>query len=276
MVMVLLFAFSTQTAKADIKAVQPFYAWDRSTDQFKNSELELWLDPTWWIPMIHHIDTDNDPYPDACGTGTTTNYAGILTMGLGHIDTTLGDGFYASRNWTLVHCDRTGDGKFNNDDLRWPLTEGLPEDGLYGFTKWSGVNNDTFSVITQDVETPCTTGNCAFELLTTMYINMDPDCDNSPGDAANPIPAGGLCFYAEAQPPDPADPDFAPWSGNLQARINVGGGDKTVNFKVAPTAVELVSLEVNTNYAVPFALLVGALILLFSSGVILAFKRRQV
>jgi hypothetical protein len=271
MAIVLLFAFGTQNAKADIKAVEPFYAWDRGTDQFKNSNLELWRDPDWWIPMIHHLDSDNDDYANACGSGTTTDFAGTLTMGLGNIDTTGGDGFQASRNWTIVQCDRTGDGLYNNDDLRAPLNEGAP---LYGFTEWSGVNAATFYLISQDIPTQCTTNTCAYELLTSMFINLDPDCDNSPGDNANPIPAGGLCFYAEAQPPAA---DSVPWAGNLQARINAGGGDKTVNFNVAgPTAVELVSIEANTNYAVPFALLAGALILLFSGGAILAYKRSRV
>jgi hypothetical protein len=46
-------------------------------------------------------------------------------------------------------------------------------------------------------------------------------------------------------------------------------------WEFGPTAVELVSIEATTNYAVPFALLAGALILLFSGGAILAFKRKQ-
>jgi hypothetical protein len=272
MAMVLLFAFGTQNAKADIKATAPFYAWDRGTDQFKNSNLELWQDPDWWVPLIHHIDTDSDVYAEACGPGTSSTLAGTMTMGLGHVDTTGGDGFQASRNWTLVHCDRTGDGLFNNDDLREPLIEDLPVDGLYGFTEWSGVNADTFYLITQDLESPCTTSTCATELLTSMFINLDPDCDNTLGDASNPIPAGGVCFYAEAQPPALG---ANPWAGNLQARINTGGGDKTVNFNVAgPTAVEIVSIKASTNYAMSFALLGGTL-LLVSGGAVLAIKRRE-
>ena len=46
-------------------------------------------------------------------------------------------------------------------------------------------------------------------------------------------------------------------------------------WEFEPTAVELVSIEATTNYAVPFALLAGALILLFSGGAILAFKRNR-
>ncbi len=42
-----------------------------------------------------------------------------------------------------------------------------------------------------------------------------------------------------------------------------------------PNAVTLTSVEANTNYAVPFALLAGALVLLVSGGAILAFKRRR-
>jgi hypothetical protein len=46
-------------------------------------------------------------------------------------------------------------------------------------------------------------------------------------------------------------------------------------WEFSPTAVELVSIEATTNYAVPFALLAGALILLFCGGAILAFKRNR-
>jgi len=237
MAMVLLFAFGTQSAKADIKATAPFYAWDRTDEQFKNSNIDLWLDPEWWIPLIHEFNNDNDPYLNACGTSSSI-WAGELILGLGHVDTTGGAGFQASRNWTIVECDRNGDGNFNNADLSVPVNEGAP---LYGFREWSGINDPlTFHLISRDVETNCTTGNCATELLTTMFVNLDPDCDNIPGHATDPtydIPPGGLCFYAEAQPSALGSLN---WEGNLQARIEAGGGDKTVNFSVrGPNAVTI-------------------------------------
>jgi len=271
MAVVLLFTFGTQNAKADIKATDPFYAWDRDTDQFKNSNLELWLNPDWWIPMIHHLDTDNDDYPNACGADSSTDYAGILTMGLGHVDTTGGAGFQASQNWTIVECDRTGDGLFNNDDLRAPLVEGAP---LYGFTEWSGVNDATFYLVTQDEITPCTTGNCTNELLTSMFINLDPDCDNNPGDDANPIPAGGLCFYAEAQPPSL---ESTRWEGNLQARINTGGGDKTVNFNVAgPNAVTINSFTAApTQNVTIFYVIAGSIAAILFVGMVTIINKRK-
>ena len=146
--------------------------------------------------MIHEIGNDNVETPNACGPGTSTDWAGELTMGLGNVDTTGGWGFQESRNWTLVHCDRNGDGNFNVTDLRLPLDETEP---LYDFIEWSGVTTDTFRTVVMDDPQTCTTGNCATELITTMFINLDSNCDGDLSDEN--IPAGGICFYAEAQPP---------------------------------------------------------------------------
>ena len=225
MVMVLMFAFGTQNAKADLKATDVFEAWDRSASKFEHGNVSLWLDPDWWVPMFHVFGNDNDAYPNACGPNTSSIWAGELVMQLDHLDTTGGAGFQASRNWTIVECDRSGDGKYDNKDLSYPLNESAP---LYGFKQWSGIGPNTFRVISQDVQTDCTSGTCANFLATTMFVNLDPDCDNTLGDTTAPIdplyviPAGGLCFYAEAQPPAVGAIN---WEGNLQARIFAGGGD---------------------------------------------------
>lgn len=274
MVMVLLFAFSTQNAKADIKATAPFFAWDRTDTQFKNSNVDLWLDPDWWIPLIHEFGNDNDPYPNACGDGTSSIWAGELQMGLGFIDTTGGDGFQASREWTIVECDRNGDGSFDNKDYSVPVTEGAP---FYGFTQWSGVGASTFYLITSDVETDCSNSTCAKELLTTMFVNLDPDCDNILGDANNStydIPAGGLCFYAEAQPSAVGSIN---WGGNLQARIITGGGDKTVNFNAqGPNAVTLNSFSASPSQnSIVMYILAGSILALIGLGTATFIQKRK-
>jgi hypothetical protein len=96
----------------------------------------------------------------------------------------------------------------------------------------------------QDVQVACTNNTCAVEIQTTFFINVDPNCDGT----ADIVPASGvvegvgstLCFYAEARTPNLLAGD-AVWQGNLQARIEAAGGDKTVNFRVqgSPTAIDL-------------------------------------
>ncbi|MGD1994779.1 MAG: hypothetical protein PVI59_16420, partial [Anaerolineae bacterium] len=95
----------------------------------------------------------------------------------------------------------------------------------------------TFDILSIDEITPCTTGNCLDEIVTTFFVNVDNDCDGTPNAD---LPPGGVCFYAEAQTPLTSDPF---WSGPLQARISAGGGDKTVNFVPEPvvTAVTLMA-----------------------------------
>jgi hypothetical protein len=257
MVVALLFVSNAQTVQANIKATEPFYVWDRDTGKFVNSNAALWLDPDWWVPMIHQLGNDKNEYPVACGT---TTLAGELTMGLGHVDTTGGHGFQNSDAWTLVECDRTGDGKFNNDDLNLALDENAE---LYGFIEWSQVSSTTFEIIASDVITSCSNNTCNTELITTMFINLDPDCDGN----INNEPLGGICFYAEAQPPSVSMTPH--WQGNLQVRISAGGGDKTVNFTAAgPNAVSLVNFSAQSPnlhwmfYVIGFLMLGGSVAIL--------------
>ncbi|HUS70907.1 MAG TPA: hypothetical protein VM075_09075 [Anaerolineae bacterium] len=140
-------------------------------------------------------------------------------------------GWRESRAWKLVACDRNGDGEFNNADLAvQPMDYVLPYTG------------GTLTVITKDQPVGCTTGNCKYEIVTTIFINTDSDCD---GNQNTDIPAGGLCFYAEARTPVIEIGSPLLWRGNIQARISTGGGDKTVNFDVkgarVGTAVTLAS-----------------------------------
>jgi hypothetical protein len=99
-------------------------------------------------------------------------------------------------------------------------------------------------VITKDLQVGCTTGNCKYEIVTTIFINVDSDCD---GNINGDIPAGGLCFYAEGETPYIEVGAPLLWGGNIQTRISTGGGDKTVNYHVngaePATAITLSSLS---------------------------------
>ena len=97
--------------------------------------------------------------------------------------------------------------------------------------------------------TDCTTGNCLTEIVTTIRVNLDLDCDGEVDSHFPTDPRTGepemLCFFAEARTPTlDRQAGLPAWSNPLQARISTVGGDKTVNFAVdQPTAVELAAFE---------------------------------
>ena len=121
-------------------------------------------------------------------------------------------------------------GRFNNADLSYaPAT--------------SRTTYATLSPIAKDIPVECTTGNCLYEIVTTLEVNLDTNCDGTI-DVGTP---DMVCFYAEARVPTRADgPPY--WGQQLQARISAGGGDKTVNFNPSgPTAINLVKLAATSG-----------------------------
>lgn len=227
---------ATGVTHAGLKATAVVYAWDQVAGKFQNSNVIINFDGS-WVSFLHELNFDKYVYPtdypdaivaEACPGGGTTRWAGEMEYGLYHTDDAPlnAPGFVETRNWQLVSCDRDGDGDFDNADLSYaPQTAVTPYLG------------GTFDVLSIDVPTPCTTGNCLEEIVTTFFVNIDSDCDGTPNAD---LPPGGLCFYAEARTPLTSEPF---WSGPLQARISAGGGDKTVNFdpQPVPTGVTLVS-----------------------------------
>jgi hypothetical protein len=158
-------------------------------------------------------------------------------------------GFQASRMWSLMSCDRSDDGRFGPGDLTAPPSP-YDRPALYAECDSSGTWCYVDEANEQDVPTPCTTGNCLQEIVTTIRVNLDLNCDGvvDPELGVPTDPATGhpvlLCFYAQARTPTPEQQAGLPrWSNPLQARISTVGGDKTVNFAVGPTAVELASFE---------------------------------
>jgi hypothetical protein len=244
--------------RADLKATAVVYAWDIVANKFQNSNVIIPWDGS-WVPFLHQINFDTDMWadPGVCGYDpanpdtTGTRWAGNMYYGLYHVDNDPLDapGFQASRLWSLISCDRSDDGRFGPGDLTAPPA---PNDRrvLYAECDSSGSWCVVDEVNDQDVPTPCTTGNCLREIITTIRVNLDLNCDGvvDPGLGIPTDPVTGhpvlLCFYAEARTPTPEQQAGLPvWSNPLQARISTVGGDKTVNFAVVPTAVELVSFE---------------------------------
>jgi hypothetical protein len=277
--------------QADLKATAVVYAWDIVANKFQNSNVIIPWDGS-WVPFLHELNFDTDNWADSsvCGYDPTnpdttgTRWAGNMYYGLYYVDDApLGaPGFQESRLWSLISCDRNGDGSFNNGDLVAPPPPNdrgewrglqnpqLPEPwGPYAECNSAGDYCYVDEANDQDVPTYCTTGNCLAEIVTTIQVNLDLDCDGAVDqellDMGLTVDGNGhpemLCFYAEARtpnessylvqpvlpdpPPDPPlpAPPMPSWSGPLQARISTVGGDKTVNFALDPTAVELVSFD---------------------------------
>jgi hypothetical protein len=248
---------------ADLKATHVVYAWDEVAEKYQNSNVIVTFNGV-WVPFLHQFDYDNDVYPpspkpawypDACPGYplSTTTYAGVMEYGLYHEDNAPagGVGFLESRDWSIVYCDRDQDGDFDNGDLSLqPATLVTPAVGL-----------SYLQVITKDEVTGCTSGNCNTEIVTTLFVNMDLDCDNVL-DSTEP-----LCFYAEAQ--TPVSPPALMWEGPLQARIATGGGEKTVNFNPregGTTAVNLASFTARGIIDRPFSVALWAMLAVLGSA----------
>ena len=262
--------------QAELSATATPFAWDFVRNSFRNSEVLIPWDGT-WSPFMEQLPFDakifegvpdpSDPtqtihaceYDPVTETGGTP-WAGVMVYGLAREDTapvgeTGATGFVESRDWSLVSCDRDGDGDGftvrDRDDpldpyfVRQPIVDDCETPG--GFCQVAGGT---------DYVLDCTTGNCRTEIVTTLLINLDLDCDGEL-DTTNPVPGLSpppldtrgnlmLCFYAEGRTPFPVEQAWSTysWTLPLQARLGPVGGDKTVNFKVEqPTAVDLAAFD---------------------------------
>lgn len=213
---------------AELKANSAVYAWDVAAQKYQNSNVIVYWDGT-WVPFVHELGWDRDGFDTSpyggCGL---TPFAGIMEFGLYHTDNAPAGapGFQETANWKLVDCDRDGDGRFDGDDL----AAQPPQD----FVLYQDLDP-----LIQDEIVPCGTGNCQDEIVTTLYINLDTNCDGAI-DAGVPT---HVCFFAEARTPLELE---VTWEQTLQARVTAGGGDKTVSFAPqGPPAlhVELLSFE---------------------------------
>ena len=251
--------------QADLKATAVVYAWDIVANKFQNSNIIIAWDGS-WVPFLHELnfDTDNwagdDPvlceYDPANPETTGTRWAGNMYYTLYHVDNAPdgAPGFQESRLWSLISCDRNGDGSFDGDDLVAPPPPNdrgewrgqqdplLPEPwGPYAECNASGDFCYVDETNEKDVEVDCTSGHCKTEIVTTIRVNLDQDCDGDVDqellDMGLTVDGNGhpemLCFYAEARTPTP-DQVAAEgmWGQTLQARIETVGGEKTVSFAV--------------------------------------------
>jgi hypothetical protein len=228
---------------AEIKPEDKCYALDEKTNKLESGNMVTSTNYI-WLPFMTPLAFDKKPCDPAVEPlCQNTAWEGSLYYGLYHVDTTGGAGFQASRNWRLCACDRNGDGLFNNADLQLPFlanTDTSDPDMKYSYqpepdylVTHPGLNASFQVLSPKDIETPCSTGNCATEIITTMYISLDSDGVGGLPPVAEP--AGGLCFYAEGRKPLES---VVSWIGNVQARVFSVSGEKTLNFSFeAPTPV---------------------------------------
>lgn len=305
-----------QTASADLKATNVFYALsDDSPPQYRNSLVKMELDgePT---HAIHELDFDNDNfyYNDVvgdpnnlptvyamcqeveagggtpCPTDLNVNpdiylkWAGVMELGIPHQD--VGNGaiaFVSSASWSLIDCDLDGDDDIDNDDLDVDTRVNPP---LF-LTPWLG-DPVNFQVLLVDDPRTCGNNTCAIEKVTTIFLDLDIN-DNGVLDqcpigtdpntvigTACEIPAsGGVCFFAELVP-DVYTPGDPVWTGNPQARITAGGGDKTVNFNLlGPTAITLENLVAQSPGGIHPAIWLAIFVLLAGIAFVLIRESRQ-
>lgn len=262
-----------QSAKADVKLSNVFKAWDRNSLSFENGNVAIFWDGD-FVEVYSLLDFDNDLYTilaedqSSCAVGETTPWAGKIELGFYHTDNAPSGaaGFQSTQLWAIVDCDFNGDGIVNNADDKVDLGENPP-------TEWTSVD---FTIITIDEVVPCSTGNCLNEIVTTMYVNLDSDCDGTPNED---VALDRVCFFAQAVTPT-IDQGPPYWGGPLQARFSTvtstGGGDKTVNFDpFGPTAITLENLAAQSPGGVHPGVWLVIIVLVAAIAIVLIREGRQ-
>ena len=227
----------TTAAFAAVKLTAPLSSYDDGSAKWENGNLTMWLntDPQ---PFSEVLGFDTNDHPDACGLGTSSPWAGVVEFGHYHTDTNGAPGFQSTSNWYTVDCTSFST---SQSTQKYPtpaekLIECVPDNGDDVI--------DGCELLSVDVVTACSTGNCTNEIVSTIQGNLDADCDGTIDDPtiASLVDNDALCFYWEAEKPPYPGPV---WGGNLQARINAGGGDKTLNFSnlLGPSAVSLLNIS---------------------------------
>lgn len=243
-----------------LKLTAVLRSWDDAAGRYENGNLTLYLDGQ-PHPFYEELGWDNGQVTDACGPGTSTTYAGTAEFGIYHTDNNPAGakGFQSTDDWSLVPCSVF-------DTKKYPD----PGDIL-------AVCDDPLDlecqIIDQDtVDSTVCGGNCENEIVTHVSLNLDTDCDGN----IDPGFTDTMCLYWTAEkPPFPAD---TYWGGNIQARINDGGGDKTLNFNqiLGPNAVTVQSLIANPAFNVSLLAVMAVALLMMGTAVVLLRRTREV
>lgn len=245
---------------AALKLTAPLHSWDDGQSRWENGNVTMYLDgqPQ---PFYEELGWDNVDAPNACGAGTSTDYAGMAEIGLYHIDSNPvgAPGFQSTSDWALVPCSVFDTKKYpDQSDILAECTADNNDGDV-----------DRCEIVNQDQVSSCGTGNCQTEIVTHVAVNLDTDCDGN----IDPGFTGDVCLYWTAEKPPLSGPY---WGGNFQARINDGGGDKTLNFDIfGPNAISMQDFSVQ-GVSVPGAVLLAVfgLAVILSLGAMVLARRR--
>ena len=272
LVVVVLFGV-VQSASADVQGNDNFYAWDRNNLVFLNSNADIFFDGA-LVEVFSQLSFDNDLYlpntDDAsasCGTTNSTRYAGRVVLRFDHEDANPAGalGMKASQAWSLVSCDFDGDNDVDADDRLVDLGANPP-------TPYSA---GEITIISQD-EVVAVTGAVDSEIVTTMFVNIDSNCDDDLTDETLP-PEGVVCFFAQGITPTIAEAGPPFWNNaNLQATFGGASGSRTVNLKVfGPTAITLENLAAQSPGGVHPAVWLAIFVLVAAIAFVLIRESRK-
>lgn len=254
---------------AEWKVVNVIEAWDNAAQRWESGNATMYLDgsPQSFYHTLIRGDFDKNQYPNACGARGSSPWAGMGEIGLYHTDTDADNnapGFQATSGYRLVPC-----GELEGN----PDTE-IPPTTLADCPDSDGDGElDRCEIFTQDVVTTCSTGNCKDEIVTSIGINLDTDCDG----ALDTGFTDEVCLFWQAEKPPFPDPGDPVWEGNIQVRVAAGGGEKTVNFGTikGPNAVFLQSLIANPITGISMLVVLTVLVLLVGTAVALVQRVRH-
>ena len=204
-------------------------SWDDGLGRWENGNLTMWLNND-RQPFYTQLDFNNDLHADACGVGTSSQWAGDAVIGLYHTDNNPAgaQGFQNSGNWKLVKCSTLHRPNTDLETIKYPA----PADVLA--TCISGQRPDGPCVLigTADTVVNCSTGNCTNEIETKFHLNIDAGDGVNPAtkcDGAIDAPFAGvwssnpnannLCMYWDAA--EAAANGTPAWGGNIQVRYGV-------------------------------------------------------
>lgn len=220
-------------------------SWDDDAARWENGNMIMWLntDPQ---PFYYSYglgqgqdEFNTTPVANACVGGGSTAFAGTAALALDHTDEDgIAPGFQSTANWALVRCSALE----GDPDTKYPL----PADIVYTCTNDNADGDiDTCEIVSQDVvETLGCGGNCFDEIVTTVQVNLDLNCDGVLDVGLD----DDVCLYWDAVKP----PNTAPYYTNpLQVHIRDDQGEKTLNFGAfrGPNAVGLASFTASARAA---------------------------
>lgn len=221
-------------AFAQWKANNVINAWDDAAADWENGNVTMFLDGN-PEPFFYDLtgEFDTDLFANACPGALSTRYAGQGVVSLYHTDNNPAgaEGFQSTDDWSLVSCS-----SLVGNNGPGTLLDNCTADNSDG-------DIDRCEIVSQDVVSGAGCGgNCQDEILTTLRINLDTDCNGS----LDPGFASDVCLYWTAEKPSFPASDY--WGGNIQGRISAGAGEKTLNFSsiLGPTVVTLRRLAART------------------------------